>query len=729
MKSKLFIAALFIICIVAVLCIAVSAIDIGIDDSTLGMPTCGCGDYTFSMNYVDEYYCRMVSYCTVCHTSYYGNSVRHDIGDDGNCVNCGSACEHVSYKMVSSPYDSSVHKMVYLCNDCGVEFRYVYVEHSYDPSTCLCSCGTPNHSYHDIVEDASAVSHHLVTICKRCGYIRDDAEISHDISYTDFYIEYSYVSLDEHELHYVCEVCDTPFDSEVRPHTFQNGGTTCAGCGYGCDHPSYTGIVCDVCGYECAHPYRSERLTNIGNNQHLDETVCDDCGTVTYSKTFDCEYVNSSGLDSISLCPCYGRCQHDYSHGTCTRCGYSCAHNYVLTDPSDGKYYLDCTVCDLAPYTFIDPDVNFFKRPLYKSAWNDKLGSLEWSFDASGKIDAIWQRFENADYSYYSNATFCLYGSFQFPDLYGARNGRYVVMQLRYSDVNYLELDLWSSDDYNGTDRVASTDCSSFRPIYFKYLPENEWLNVVIDLASFTPKNTTAYDLGDSSVQEYLRALLCAYFTSPEGYIDVGYFAICNDLVEADRVISLSYGYDFADESYYYLGDKGFYFEERDTAHTFDGNACTSCGYECQHEDSYVLYKSYSDVCGYYDVCDLCGEICGWHFGKHAFNDNGVECTKKNCDYKCFHNYVNGHCTLCKWTCTHNYEGGHILCVSCGKYHEGITIQDDTGFIKLMSAIYDAQANTFSSMLSYDILGVNVASLILSLIALGVSIFFDQEGG
>ena len=81
----------------------------------------------------------------------------------------------------------------------------------------------------------------------------------------------------------------------------------------------------------------------------------------------------------------------------------------------------------------------------------------------------------------------------------------------------------------------------------------------------------------------------------------------------------------------------------------------------------------------------------------------------------------------CEWSCKHTHPDGSIKCSNCGYYVDYEGYNDPAGFQALFTAIYDAQANTFFKMLGYKILGVDVAGLIVSVIALAIVIWLLKK--
>jgi len=411
-------------------------------------------------------------------------------------------------------------------------------------------------------------------------------------------------------------------------------------------------------------------------------------------------------------------------------CEYVCPHNISLkkivldiVGMADQYYCTDCSMV-FATFNNVEDSVNFHKRPTFVKTWNDVLGPVQFTTNDSGANVGVYQRFTNADYSYNANASITLVGGFQYPVSVGeVTNGRYAVLRVRYADIKYLELDLWTGKEF--VKNLPSTSMSAFANINISAVPQGEWVNLVVDLSKFTPHNNV-YDITSTDVYTYMRAILCPTFTSADGYIDIDYFAICNDMAEVDRCLSYSYG-DYYGDYYMYSGTK---FKRVANSHHFYSASgdlkrdCVYCGWRCPHTDYTVKYHTSSKLHSTYKMCDFCPWDFDWVREPHYFTDNTVKCTDEHCTFTCNHFFVNSVCSKCGWNCEHRFERGHIKCVSCGSI---VTISQsenvENGFINLIGSIYDGQATIFFSMLDYDIWGVNLAGFIISLISLGIAIF------
>lgn len=141
-----------------------------------------------------------------------------------------------------------------------------------------------------------------------------------------------------------------------------------------------------------------------------------------------------------------------------------------------------------------------------------------------------------------------------------------------------------------------------------------------------------------------------------------------------------------------------------DQAHVFDSEyKCSACGYNCTHSEFDGI------------VCDYCGFNC-----PHDSYSSGV-CDL--CSFACPHWWEKSTCKICALVCeNHTFTNGSLRCDTCDYYVIYDGYQQNDGFFKLMTAIFDAQTNTYFSLLGYEILGVNIAYFVLSLVTLALAI-------
>lgn len=172
-----------------------------------------------------------------------------------------------------------------------------------------------------------------------------------------------------------------------------------------------------------------------------------------------------------------------------------------------------------------------------------------------------------------------------------------------------------------------------------------------------------------------------------------------------------------------------------ESAHTWvlDGKACvcTGCNIPCVHTDFTIVGTSSNT---HRILCSICG---GTADITHIFNGLttpcdvcGYRCTHEwkesvcvLCNYPCPHVYVGGTCSICKYRCLNHEYDDRGVCSVCGGIKQVATEGFEVGFVNLFSAIYDAQANTFFSLLGYEIMGINIANLIIAVVGLGIIAF------
>ena len=298
-------------------------------------------------------------------------------------------------------------------------------------------------------------------------------------------------------------------------------------------------------------------------------------------------------------------------------------------------------------------------------------------------------------------------------------SGRYLVLRMRMFDIEFIEFDIM------GGIGVDDIDDYGYADYYYRdsdFLPDNEWINLVVDLSTFSAGNGNdyAYVIG-SQIDSFFLKICCAY-DSAGGFIDYEFYALCDDLSEVHSVCNA-----FNSASNCTQLDIPTYLATStstvamDNEHEFvysDGEMICWCYYKCVHEQSSRNDYQTDTHCGYTVSCDSCGLVSDRGDYYHRFSDNSNTCSR--CSYQCDHNYSAGVCIYCEWECIHISSDGSIKCTNCGYYFDYEGYNDPAGFQALFTAIYDAQANTFFKMLGYEILGVNIAGLIVSVIALAI---------
>ena len=704
MKNKILIFALAVCLVVVGAVVVVSAYEIN-------NAPCNHNDYEFLDHKCEEYYddtgympCHVQRVqCNVCDLQW-----QIGVAVDYEYLDCDQeACGYTA-----------------TCNSCGEDWVYVK-NHNFVNGVCTLCAYECEHAFGDDFK------------CDFCDL--------YDCGHNNLvYKAFQYNDL-QHQVAPCCGTCGILYDVGVyENHSFYNGKCSCGlevcthdavyneTVGKGSSDGHFVYQSCSICGDEMGDYFQAhdDKIDTYNTYvfssiiDHIVEKRCEDCGEVI--STSNDPHIIRNGECLF----CDYVCQHSWSNGVCTICHKLCAHNVTYRLFEGGKYGLSdeyyCTICGISHVRFnsLYGNINYYKRANYVGAWNDKLSGVQ--VDFTGNIVSAYQRFTVNDFPYNSSATITLVGGFQFTERVNLiKNSRYAVLRVRYSDVELLELDLYTSKSENKN--VPSDKMSAFRPIKLQGVPEGEFVNLVIDLQDFSPK-VTNYDIKSTDTYSHMRALLCAVFENANGYIDIEYFALCDNLAEVDKCVSYSYD-NFYDSYYLYDNSK---WKNVTFTHDYSKNSsgslpnnCISCGWHCPHKDwHYVCHTSTT----YHRIYKKC-EFCPWDYDwtakiPHIFTGNVNDCTEPLCNYHCDHVFVGTSCGKCGWSCDHRYEKGHIKCVDCSNI---VFINDsqnvENGFANLIGSIYDGQATIFFSMLDYDIWGVNLAGIFISLVAIGISIF------
>ena len=82
---------------------------------------------------------------------------------------------------------------------------------------------------------------------------------------------------------------------------------------------------------------------------------------------------------------------------------------------------------------------------------------------------------------------------------------------------------------------------------------------------------------------------------------------------------------------------------------------CDICGIQCQHSTTAIKY-TVNDYYGHTAItyCPTCQKVISTAAEEnHTMSADGDTVTCTECKWKCYHNWENGHCSLCSHTCTH----------------------------------------------------------------------------
>ena len=149
--------------------------------------------------------------------------------------------------------------------------------------------------------------------------------------------------------------------------------------------------------------------------------------------------------------------------------------------------------------------------------------------------------------------------------------------------------------------------------------------------------------------------------------------------------------------------------------HEWSNGVCTNCGYSCSH--SFCLTsQTFVNTFYHEDLYDC--SICDYSYidiQQHVFAFGDIQGDNAD-DYKC------EHCKHYVIIAENYYEIGYNQGLVDGADMDSGSIAE--GFV---FGIYDGMTNTFFSMLGYEILGVNIAQLIISLIAIALVVFVVKK--
>ncbi len=669
----------------------------GFENGICPMCNYGCGHsagstYTYDPISSSTSYHSVKAWCVTCGELNTGDSQNGAHVKctfiNGECTFCKRACSHssvsTSYSQISNDY--ALHKVIKTCKTCKQQVSSDMADHTYSGSTCsACNLVCTHERWTDgkCTYCSFACQHGTYEDykCSICNLACNHPSTTGTVVYSTNPSTHKYI--------YYCDVCNFATKTIFLDHSFKNG--KCNSCGYICTHSEWIDGACAYCGFACGH-----------------------------DKGFD-------------------------SSATCYTCGFVCDHTQIvsfLSTPTYATYEYTC-VCGRT-FSYSRPNhvnhlVDFF-RPVPFYYYRNGI--------ASDNIDIIA---DNSPYNHvytrvyidkfvefdglvrydYKVTAHMTSGDIEKLTLsngydYECISGRYLVLRLRMFDIDFFEFDLMGGMGVDDIDDYGYADYA-----YFDYdiLPDNEWINLVVDLSTFSAFNGNdyAYVIG-SQIDSFFLKICCAY-DSADGFIDYEFYALCDDMSEVHSVCnafnSAKTGTQLDIDTYLATSTSTTLIESEHEFDYFDGEMICWCFYKCVHEHSSKIDYQTDTHCGYTVSCDACGLVSERADYYHRFTDNSNTCSR--CSYVCDHLYSSGVCLYCEWECIHNSIDGSIKCSNCGFYFDYEGYDDKDGFLSLFTAIYDAQANIFFKMLGYEILGVNVAGLIVSVIALAVVIWFLKK--
>ena len=262
--------------------------------------------YTFDWYESDNYY------------EIEGDNLEHFRSTTGPCT-VNEVCPHCRYVFSSNHQESATEE--------GNQ------QHNYDENGECYNCGHTNTCAHEYVSG----------YCEKCGtYCPHNDLDGVDIEETENEPQLCYIDGFNHaeavlkKIYQTCKTCglQTPVRTEIvektgeeKPHSYDDYGY-CVECGYHCEH-EYVDGKCRFCRMACDHSWYDAE----GNHTN----ICRNCGYVCTQHDWDPE----TGSCKI----CYTSCEHQYTDGVCSICGFECIHNY---NPSNGI----CQNCGyLCPHT------------------------------------------------------------------------------------------------------------------------------------------------------------------------------------------------------------------------------------------------------------------------------------------------------------------------------------------------------------------------------------------
>lgn len=610
---------------------------------------------------------------------YCGMNCAHVYDSNGKCTNCAYQCAHLHTNIIYFPsQDGENHFAVTMCSVCNVQI----------------SSNTSAHRLKTVSAQNGSYQYHTnTTRCDFCAFVEVDTQALHTFGDNSACIVCKYVCSSHAFNNGICTICHF----KCTTHDFEKG--ECRVCDFVCSSHSWDSNTgeCTVCDIYCVHKY-----SNV--NYWADNGVCSRC---SYA------------------------CSHpSYSKGDCVECAFQCPHLDIsgkLNELDDEHFVHYCKTCDMTFGNILMPlaHAQYFRFAPSPCTWN-----VVKSYHSEFTDNVGYRHFERYSIDRFEdaldfNGSAHIIGGDKITDSVSLPSAitasRYLVVRLRLSGISHIELYA-----YGGNKSVCYEDivneCSSVQIYNVEELPHEEWCDLVIDMSMFDGAEHGTYSVG--STISHALFTLCFKYTSVNSYADIEFFALCDDLNKVDTVINF-FDFDPLVHNIYLATDEQTI--SPTLAHDFSkSDTCPNCGYECEHVDTYSVDISTNTDCGSETRCMLCEALLRSTVRSHFFNtDNSDTCS--NCSFVCTHRYSGGVCMYCEWECIHNHSDGSIRCSNCGYYLDYEGYNDPAGFQALFAAIYDAQANTFFKMLGYEILGVNVAGLIVSVIALAIVIWLLKK--
>lgn len=610
----------------------------------------------------------------------------HSFFSDGVCNSCGYECTHWStdivYRIVEG--DDTYHEYAEICTYCGHVWDSNLRQHNYTADgvcgLCLYNCVHPSYT-----ESGT---------CTVCGH-------KHEV----FFLETTVVNDQYHTEYRKCQCGYIEVIREVA-HTYYNlvdGSISyCAVCGYECTHSDYlvTYAHSERDGYHleeylCAYCYTDEGIREVAHTFVNGACICTnecphdnldmDSGTVVYSpNVWHHKYVYY-----CADCGCEGkvlRRKHSFINGTCSACLFVCAHSdtkivYNILDGNNINHERAevCVYCGIT--------------------WDKSIQEHEWLSD--GTCGRCSYACMHPDYTLDGYCTVCGWMCTHsdgyeliyvpIPELWDSSQQKYhydymhwtrsvcVDCGQRMRNADPLDGAQTKCTYVDGVCTVCSAVCSHRRGYYNDGVKNDTCIRC---------KSVCDHSVGfDSNSKCKQCNYVCAHPIGQTIYT-------VTDVGAEDSAHVLQYTCGYCNTLY----------KTAMQDHRYKGTShCNDCGYNCKH-------SVYDGI-----TCKFCYYIC-----PHEKYIDGI-CDE--CGRVCSHKWHNSTCKICNMVCAdHTFTNGSLRCDLCDSYVVIEGYQQNDGFFRLMSSIYDAQANTFLALTDYNILGVNIAQLIVSIICLVIAI-------
>lgn len=527
--------------------------------------------------------------------------------------------------------------------------------------------------------------------CNLCGMTCRDhnfeiTSISHDGNYSETY----------HQFWNVCVVCDYAVYTEVDTlHSWTNG--VCRDCGYVCKHdfsdPSHKCVYCHMSSadYGCQHTF----------NHYADKSVCTKCNFTCTEHDWMLECISADNSSHTYRYYCYV-CgvrrptdligSHNFNLGICTDCGYVCKHDFSESPT-------ECSNCRIQhPRHTLEyiPNYNGDGR-LTQYTYRCTFAGCDFSVNYESPLDYL-------EAMYFNPAPFLARWNVNFPIRTAHRNARptervYWRPYTRFVPATYSELYSYKATAY----LTAPMETFEIPLKTTRYLTMRLRLYDVdtFELSIYAGLNPQSVDgvlpgTGSGSFKKYN---INVANLEKETWINVVF-----DLYAHDCYMSVG-------------GDPKGYEPNK----LIDNLSA----YLCAHFTSDKGYIDCEYVAFIDDLDSLDTLMHFYAYSSHTesyylYSDDGFSFVNQS------HSYEKGVCRNCSTKCVHlKYEYGY--CTTCGMFAQIGGYDNEMGMFALFTSVYDAQMNTFMSMLNYDILGVNIASLVIALVVIIISVIIFKK--